>query len=277
MHNILFIYISLKDSQIRQKDLESQLAKLKNDIKDIKIDYCMFNAINGKKLPKEYVQILDLRRQLSNICSHSLGPSEFGCLLSHLMIWQKLVNGDYKHYSRIVILEDDVILNYNHIEKKLKHILDSKPDFAFLGGHNATARRRIRGYSHPNQLCFNLAGPKDLYTGAFAYTLTPSTAEHFIYKQTKSLTYLDDWTYLLKNKLTVPFYYCFDHNYELESSIVPDRDLYMKKPNRFKKNYTKIKNDIISRIISLFLFKNITRLSTFTMSEKNKLQTFDKL
>jgi len=49
----------------------------------------------------------------------------------------------------------------------------------------------------------------------------------------------------------------------------------MKKPNRFKKNYRKIKNDVFSRIISLFLFKKIIRLSAFIAESKNMLKTLD--
>ena len=116
-----------------------------------------------------------------------------------------------------------------------------------------------------------MAGPKDLYTGAYAYSLSPETAQQFIEKQIKKLSYLDDWTYLLQGKATSPYYYCFEHNDDMESNIAPDRQIFMKKPNRFKKNFRKMKNDVISRIISLFLFKKIIRLADFLSNQENTL------
>ncbi|MNT29517.1 hypothetical protein D3C72_1652620 [compost metagenome] len=84
---------------------------------------------------------------------------------------------------------------------------------------------------------------------------------------------MDDWTYLLKSSTTTPYYYCFEHDDEMQSNIAGDRKIFMKKPNRFKKNYRKIRNDLVSRIISLFLFKKIIRLSAFIAANKNSLNT----
>ncbi len=69
------------------------------------------------------------------------------------------------------------------------------------------------------------------------------------------------------------YYYCFEHDDEMQSNIAGDRKIFMKKPNRFKKNYRKIRNDLVSRIISLFLFKKIIRLSAFIAANKNSLNT----
>ncbi|KCY14251.1 LPS glycosyltransferase subfamily domain protein [Acinetobacter baumannii 1284800] len=44
----------------------------------------------------------------------------------------------------------------------------------------------------------------------------------------------------------------------------------MKKPNRFKKNFNKMKNDLISRVISLFIFKKIIRLAYFLQSAQTQ-------
>lgn len=275
MAKILILCITLKDSTERQHNITQQINALKQAAPDIQIDFQFFDAVYGKQLPPEYIVFLDLSRKFSGQCEHALGPSEFGCYLSHMKIWQRLSQGDYAGYDRIIILEDDVMVNLNHINEKLKSLIQTNPEFAFLSGHTEPSRRRIRGYSSDDQLYFNLAGPKDLYTGAYAYSLTPETAQRFIEKQIKKLSYLDDWTYLLQSSATAPFYYCFEHNDDMQSNIAPDRQIFMKKPNRFKKNYRKIKNDIFSRIISLFLFKKIIRLSVFLAENKNVLQTLN--
>jgi glycosyl transferase family 25 len=272
MAKILILCITLKDSIERQANIAQQIEALKKAAPDIQVDFQFFDAVYGKKLPPEYIVFLDLSRQFAGQCEHALGPSEFGCYLSHMKIWQRLSQGDYAAYDRVIILEDDVMVNLNHINEKLKSLIHTSPEFAFLSGNTEPSRRRIRGYSSDDGLYFNLAGPKDLYTGAYAYSLTPETAQHFIEKQIKKLTYLDDWTYLLQGKATSPYYYCFEHNDDMESNIAPDRQIFMKKPNRFKKNFRKMKNDVISRIISLFLFKKIVRLASFLSNPKNALK-----
>lgn len=272
MAKILILCITLKDSIERQQKLTQNIEILKKTVKDIQIDFQFFDAVYGKALPPEYIVFLDLSRKFAGQCEHVLGPSEFGCYLSHMKIWQRLSQGDYSAYNRVIILEDDVMVNLNHINEKLKSLIETNPDFAFLSGNTKPSRRRIRGYTSEDGLYFNLTGPKDLYTGAYAYSLTPKTAQKFIEKQIKKLSYLDDWTYLLQGSITSPYYYCFEHNDDMQSNIAPDRQIFMKKPNRFKKNYRKIKNDVISRIISLFLFKKIIRLANFITNQKNILK-----
>ncbi|EPJ8717481.1 glycosyltransferase family 25 protein, partial [Acinetobacter baumannii] len=76
--------------------------------------------------------------------------------------------------------------------------------------------------------------------------------------------------YLLEGDISTPFYYCFEHDDEMQSHIASDRKIYMKKPNRFKKNFNKMKNDLISRVISLFIFKKIIRLAYFLQSAQTQ-------
>ena len=265
--------MSLKDSETRRETIKSQIRHLQKNILDIQIDFDFFDAVYGKKLPAEYLSFIDLRRQFSGLCDHALGPSEIGCFLSHMILWQRHAQGDYAQYDRIIIIEDDVIFNFNQIHEKLISLIETHPSFAFLGGHSQPSRRRIRGYTSQDQLYFNMSGPKDLYTATFAYSLTREQARIFVEKQIKRLTYIDDWKYLLQKHNTVPFYFCFEHDDEIPSSIASDRQNFMKKPNRFKKNYRKIRNDLVSRIISFFLFKKIIRLSAFIAANKNSLNT----
>ncbi|VCZ53973.1 hypothetical protein BANRA_01443 [Acinetobacter baumannii] len=122
-----------------------------------------------------------------------------------MIIWQRLAQGDYAAYDRIIIIEDDVIFQTEHIQQKLHSLLETNPAFAFLGGHSEPSRRRIRGYVSNDELYFNMTGPKDLYTATYAYSLTRETAQDFVNKQIKKLTYIDDWKYLLEGDISTPF------------------------------------------------------------------------
>ncbi|EPG5265436.1 glycosyltransferase family 25 protein [Acinetobacter baumannii] len=270
MKKILILCVSLQGSNERQEKIKQQHQNLQSTIHDIQIDFQFFDAIYGKKLPNEYLFFLNLSRQFAGLCDHELGPSELGCWLSHMIIWQRLAQGDYAAYDRIIIIEDDVIFQTEHIQQKLHSLLETNPAFAFLGGHSEPSRRRIRGYVSNDELYFNMTGPKDLYTATYAYSLTRETAQDFVNKQIKKLTYIDDWKYLLEGDISTPFYYCFEHDDEMQSHIASDRKIYMKKPNRFKKNFNKMKNDLISRVISLFIFKKIIRLAYFLQSAQTQ-------
>ncbi|MEA1229018.1 glycosyltransferase family 25 protein [Acinetobacter sp. IRS14] len=269
MKKILILCVSLQGSNKRQEKIKQQHQDLQSVISDIQIDFEFFDAIYGKKLPQEYLTFLNLSRQFAGLCDHELGPSELGCWLSHMIIWQRLAQGDYQTYDRVIIIEDDVIFQTKHIQQKLHSLLETNPSFAFLGGHSEPSRRRIRGYTSNDELYFNMTGPKDLYTATYAYSLTTETAKNFVSKQIHKLTYIDDWKYLLAGDVSTPFYYCFEHDDEMQSHIASDRKAYMKKPNRFKKNFNKMKNDLISRIISLFIFKKIIRLAFFLNSTQS--------
>jgi len=269
MKKILILCVSLQGSNERQEKIKQQHQDLQSVISDIQIDFEFFDAIYGKQLPQEYLTFLNLSRQFAGLCDHELGPSELGCWLSHMIIWQRLAQGDYQAYDRVIIIEDDVIFQTKHIQQKLHSLLETNPPFAFLGGHSEPSRRRIRGYTSNDGLYFNMTGPKDLYTATYAYSLTTETAKNFVSKQIHKLTYIDDWKYLLAGDVSTPFYYCFEHDDEMQSHIASDRKAYMKKPNRFKKNFNKMKNDLISRIISLFIFKKIIRLAFFLNSTQS--------
>jgi len=271
MKKILILCVSLADSKTRRDNISQQIQALTHAVSDIQIDFQFFDAIYGKKLAPEYLTFLNISREFAGKCEHELGASELGCFLSHMIIWQRIAQGNYKNYDRVIIIEDDVLFNFEQINQKLHSFLDTNPAFVFLGGHSQPSRRRIRGYTSLDHLYFNMTGPKDLYTATFAYSLTAEKAHEFVRKQIKSLTFIDDWKYLLAGSVSIPFYYCFEHDDEMQSSIADDRKNFMKKPNRFKKNFRKIRNDVISRIISLFLFKKIIRLSTFIAANKAML------
>lgn len=260
---ILVVCVSLKESGNRRPQIESMISELKSLSKNIQIDFQFFDAVYGKKLAPEYLALINLSRQLAGQCKRQLGAAEIGCLLSHLFIWQRLVQGAYSSYDRIVIIEDDVTLNPHLIGEKLDSLVHESHPFAFLGGHTKQSRRRIRGFESKDNLYFNMTGPKDLYTATFAYSLLPSAADVFLRKLIGKISYVDDWKYLLSHQLTTPYYYCFDHNYEEISSIEVDRTNYARKPNRFRKNFLKMKNDLLSRLISMFVFWKVMRLSQF--------------
>ncbi len=128
--------ISLKESQ-RRLDTEKLVLESNEKFKGCCV-FQIFDAISPKHQDFEkFVQELyDAQSMLksdwfhSDYCYQELLPQEFGCYLSHYLLWKECV----KTNQSIVILEDDVALESNFMQA-LEDCLKSPFDFVRLYGH----------------------------------------------------------------------------------------------------------------------------------------------
>ncbi len=128
--------ISLKESQ-RRLDTEKLVLESNEKFKG-RCVFQIFDAISPKHQDFEkFVQELyDAQSMLksdwfhSDYCYQELLPREFGCYLSHYLLWKECV----KTNQPVVILEDDVALESNFIQA-LEDCLKSPFDFVRLYGH----------------------------------------------------------------------------------------------------------------------------------------------
>ncbi|MFP6273887.1 glycosyltransferase family 25 protein [Helicobacter pylori] len=128
--------ISLKESQ-RRLDTEKLVLESNEKFKG-RCVFQIFDAISPKHQDFEkFVQELyDSSSMLksdwfhSDYCYQELLPQEFGCYLSHYLLWKECV----KTNQPVVILEDDVTLESNFMQA-LEDCLKSPFDFVRLYGH----------------------------------------------------------------------------------------------------------------------------------------------
>ncbi|WQW31553.1 glycosyltransferase family 25 protein [Helicobacter pylori] len=128
--------ISLKESQ-RRLDTEKLILESNEKFKG-RCVFQIFDAISPKHQDFEkFVQELyDAQSMLksdwfhSDYCYQELLPQEFGCYLSHYLLWKECV----KSNQPVVILEDDVTLESNFMQA-LEDCLKSPFDFVRLYGH----------------------------------------------------------------------------------------------------------------------------------------------
>ncbi|MGQ2897041.1 lipopolysaccharide biosynthesis protein [Helicobacter pylori] len=128
--------ISLKESQ-RRLDTEKLILKSNEKFKG-RCVFQIFDAISPKHQDFEkFVQELYDSSSLlksdwfhSDYCYQELLPQEFGCYLSHYLLWKECV----KTNQPIVILEDDAALESNFMQA-LEDCLKSPFDFVRLYGH----------------------------------------------------------------------------------------------------------------------------------------------
>ncbi|GHQ58945.1 hypothetical protein VN0382_10060 [Helicobacter pylori] len=128
--------ISLKESQ-RRLDTEKFVLESNEKFKG-RCVFQIFDAISPKHEDFEkFVQELYDSSSLlksdwfhSDYCYQELLPREFGCYLSHYLLWKECVKTD----QPVVILEDDVALEPNFMQA-LEDCLKSPFDFVRLYGH----------------------------------------------------------------------------------------------------------------------------------------------
>lgn len=128
--------ISLKESQ-RRLDTEKLVLESNEKFKG-RCVFQIFDAIGPKHedFEKFVQELYDAQSMLksdwfhSDYCYQELLPQEFGCYLSHYLLWKECV----KLNQPVVILEDDVTLESNFMQA-LEDCLKSPFDFVRLYGH----------------------------------------------------------------------------------------------------------------------------------------------
>ncbi|GAA9366966.1 hypothetical protein TH0630_11780 [Helicobacter pylori] len=128
--------ISLKESQ-RRLDTEKLVLESNEKFKG-RCVFQIFDAISPKhqdfeKLVQELYDAQSLLKSdwfHSDYCYKELLSQEFGCYLSHYLLWKECV----KTNQPVVILEDDVALESNFMQA-LEDCLKSPFDFVRLYGH----------------------------------------------------------------------------------------------------------------------------------------------
>ncbi|GHP54771.1 hypothetical protein VN1192_07170 [Helicobacter pylori] len=128
--------ISLKESQ-RRLDTEKLVLESNEKFKG-RCVFQIFDAISPKHedFEKFVQEFYDAQSMLksdwfhSDYCYQELLPQEFGCYLSHYLLWKECV----KTNQPVVILEDDIALESNFMQA-LEDCLKSPFDFVRLYGH----------------------------------------------------------------------------------------------------------------------------------------------
>ncbi len=128
--------ISLKESQ-RRLDTEKLVLESNEKFKG-RCVFQIFDAISPKHedFEKFIQELYDSSSLLksdwfhSDYCYQELLPQEFGCYLSHYLLWKECV----KTNQPVVILEDDAMLESNFMQA-LEDCLKSPFDFVRLYGH----------------------------------------------------------------------------------------------------------------------------------------------
>lgn len=184
---------------------------LKKELDKNNYKYTRFPAIDGQTLsPNDY----RLEKYFGNYkVSYSMGQK--CCTLSHLAIWEKILENN-TNYN--IIIEDDVIIP-SHLYKKLDIYLQQLPDdwdFLFLGGN------RIIGSEYSKNIIIPTNRRVNGNYGTFAYLINSKNLNEIV---NDSMNIVDHIDVHIQRKLGKKYniYFCnpqlIKHNYDSVSNI----------------------------------------------------------
>jgi glycosyl transferase family 25 len=152
-------------------------------LKDMKLDYFIFNAIYGKSLPTSYLSDVELNSNwYFTKIGKKLNPGEIGLYLSHVQLYKWLISTDEEC---LCILEDDfdLSISFKSVLDEIHSFLeDANFDILMLGhflnrkdkGITGSIFHRIKGIS------FTLEIPLEPNWGTHAYIITKTGAKMFL-------------------------------------------------------------------------------------------------
>lgn len=85
----------------RSKD---RLNKITKNLNEYGINFTRFPAVEGKKLNKNQLESNTTLAARTILCNYA----EIGCALSHIQLWEKLLNDSVNYY---LVIEDDAVIN----------------------------------------------------------------------------------------------------------------------------------------------------------------------
>ena len=175
---IVFLLINLRANQnekfsnkipifcINLDTAEKRWNKVNHKFKNLNLNIERFPAVNGKKLKKiDNNKILNsYNTNINAICDKNIKPNmelnlskgEFGCALSHLNIWQMIVD---KNIQTCIVIEDDINPNNNFSDCfEMLNQLPSDWDIAYISFLNTGKKNYVTNNIYIPSCGFTTAG-----------------------------------------------------------------------------------------------------------------------
>ncbi|CAG7593061.1 MAG: glycosyltransferase family 25 protein [Candidatus Midichloria sp.] len=99
---------------------QDRLQKVLPLIEVIGFPVIRISAVDGKELPKEYIDSVVDYKSYKNFIGHYSEPGTIGCYLSHLKTWEEFLKSNYEY---ALIFEDDVSFEAEHVERVVSELL----------------------------------------------------------------------------------------------------------------------------------------------------------
>ncbi|MGH7884798.1 MAG: glycosyltransferase family 25 protein [Thermodesulfobacteriota bacterium] len=159
--------INLERSKARREFIEKQLKRLNLNFEIVK-------AVDGNDLNENDLKNYS-RKEALKVNGRELLSGEIGCVLSHIKVWQQLIEEDLQH---VLVLEDDAMIG-----EMLLKILDLKEtypsDWEYI---NFVTDWKLVPFGNPIYDIYRIASIKGISNRTCAYLINRKGAEKLISK-----------------------------------------------------------------------------------------------
>jgi glycosyl transferase family 25 len=256
MKKIQVFIISLKNSQ--------RIHILKKRLKDIRVNYKIFNGINGINFyKKKKLHLIYSKRLTKKNIDRELSPSEVGAAASHLAIYKNIIQ---KNIDQAIIMEDDAypselinkwIKNNTSVENNEIISFYSYPSSGFL-------KKKSKRYIFKNKI--KIYNSSTHIFNNSCYQINNYTCKRIIKLTKNKVIGLPDWPFLInkhniKLSVTIPYL-----------TIIDDKNISHLRNERANllKNNKFIKRILPEKIISLLRIPYYLTYLAFFLKFKNK-------
>lgn len=255
-----YFVINLAKDTVRKNNMINKLS-------DLNLDYEFIDATYGPDIADADLPYFYNESRAIKVRT-TLAKSEVGCALSHIKIYQKIVQENLPY---AVVLEDDVTINADTsdviaILEKDGYLKRDASDIILLGGGRF---RYSNWYIQKITDKYRFVPVYDRAWGAYGYIITNTAARSLLSNLVPVHTVIDYWDYYARNrwvslKAVIPKLITIADD-GVNSNIELDRNLIGKsqKPSLTACEFInrKIINNLIKKPILVLLEKTLFRLS----------------
>lgn len=238
--------INLENNTERLEFIEKQLNELD-------LDYEIFKAVDGRLLTEfDLLEKYDKQKAIETL--RELTPGEIGCALSHLGVYQEIIN---YNFEGAIVVEDDAFFNsdFKEILLEFNNSVNKKTDSIVLLNY-------VKRYFSRNNIKLNnkyfiaKLHPNYLGYSAFSYYITYGAAKKMIDNIYPIHSVSDNWSYFAKElainfQAIIPFLVSHKSG---ESNLENDRKI-MQEKYKLKKIRRSMKYKIKRALYDKLIYK----------------------
>jgi len=235
-----------------EKDKERK-AYITKKLNEYQLSFDFINAVDGRLLDEKYIKQMISKNKAIDSIGREMSRGEIGCAMSHLHVYQKMVEEDIE---QAIILEDDIDINYDNFNEIIDFLAkenNNKPQVHLLTesiSYLSKNTQKIDGI-------YNIARVVQALSTA-GYVINQSAAKQMLGINKKVWIVADDWVrYRMHTDVdvscVVPCVIKENPSIANQSSITSERNKKIK-TRTIKYILSRNKNKIIADIKKYFWF-----------------------
>ena len=213
--------INLKDSDVRKNLISGRL-------NDLNVPFEVVEAVDGSQISdNEIIKNVSLTWKQGSR-TRNLLKGEIGCVLSHFMIYRKMIDGDIE---AACILEDDAEPENNFGSFiTYENIKITGWDLLFIGHHSLCSKKEAAGVNRKDLKVdgYSLREPIEIPVGSYGYIIKKNAAAKILqhgYPVRKPLDYYIGNSSAIGIRVQLLSPPCVQHNYSLQSTIYKESEI----------------------------------------------------